>query len=579
MSDDGLSIAFSYRDLADAPHDSDLIAQRLFQWMIAPLSADCFDSQYLERRPFAVLRAQAAQTGKVRFVTTATTLPGMLKARLTAPSSSLSQQPSVPQVEEEVEVETQDAAAVSSSSPSSSSSPPRHYYSGWFSKAEVFSLLESGALRFTADVDVTQYRDGKRLTLNPADSPVATAASVRSFFSSGCSVRFLSPQQHSDRVWRLLHLLDSALGMQCGANSYLTPAGTQGFSPHYDDVDIFILQTEGSKRWRLYEPREEKEILALHSSRNFSQHELGRCVLDVWLQAGDFLYAPRGTVHQCVASEQEDSLHVTVSSCLQASWGDYLQRLLRMAVEKAKAGDAAFRRVLPLGWQRYMGAQHAADGDEEKRDAFLDQTMRLLERMVTKDGDDELPFDAAADDMARDFMHSRIRPVLLPQQQARTRIAAAVQPDRVGPRTRVRLTQADVLRLTWEAEDGGPRLHHLCDNSRVYQGEPLSFIDLHPAHAPAVQALTQAYPQWLRVDELPYVAPEVEDEDGVLGEKEEKTAASDEREGDEEEEDAEAAEVRLAEMQHLCQVLCESGLLETVNDGETDGQQDEEVKQ
>ena len=27
-----------------------------------------------------------------------------------------------------------------------------------------------------------------------------------------------------------------------GANAYLTPAGSQGFAPHYDDVDVFILQ-------------------------------------------------------------------------------------------------------------------------------------------------------------------------------------------------------------------------------------------------------------------------------------------------------------------------------------------------
>ena len=39
-----------------------------------------------------------------------------------------------------------------------------------------------------------------------------------------------------------------------GANTYLTPAGAQGFSPHYDDVEVFILQTEGSKHWRLYHP-------------------------------------------------------------------------------------------------------------------------------------------------------------------------------------------------------------------------------------------------------------------------------------------------------------------------------------
>jgi lysine-specific demethylase/histidyl-hydroxylase NO66 len=40
----------------------------------------------------------------------------------------------------------------------------------------------------------------------------------------------------------MLALLDDFFGSQCGANTYLTPAGTQGFAPHYDDVDIFVVQ-------------------------------------------------------------------------------------------------------------------------------------------------------------------------------------------------------------------------------------------------------------------------------------------------------------------------------------------------
>ena len=36
---------------------------------------------------------------------------------------------------------------------------------------------------------------------------------------------------------------------QAGANVYLTPAGCQGFSPHYDDINAFVLQLEGEKRW------------------------------------------------------------------------------------------------------------------------------------------------------------------------------------------------------------------------------------------------------------------------------------------------------------------------------------------
>ena len=36
---------------------------------------------------------------------------------------------------------------------------------------------------------------------------------------------------------------------------YLTPPGTQGFAPHWDDIEVFILQLEGKKHWKLYSPR------------------------------------------------------------------------------------------------------------------------------------------------------------------------------------------------------------------------------------------------------------------------------------------------------------------------------------
>ena len=69
--------------------------------------------------------------------------------------------------------------------------------------------------------------------------------------------------------------------------------GTQGFAPHYDDVEVFILQLEGKKHWRLYEPRTDAEKLPRFSSPNFSQAEMGDPCMDVVLEAGDMLYFPR----------------------------------------------------------------------------------------------------------------------------------------------------------------------------------------------------------------------------------------------------------------------------------------------
>jgi ribosomal protein L16 Arg81 hydroxylase len=71
---------------------------------------------------------------------------------------------------------------------------------------------------------------------------------------------------------------------------YLTPPGTQGFAPHYDDIEAFILQTEGAKRWRLYE-NPDGERLPRFSSPNFPRSSIGAALMDVTLTPGDMLCA------------------------------------------------------------------------------------------------------------------------------------------------------------------------------------------------------------------------------------------------------------------------------------------------
>ena len=39
-----------------------------------------------------------------------------------------------------------------------------------------------------------------------------------------------------DPLWRLLAALEEELGCNVGSNVYLTPAGSQGFAPHWCDV-------------------------------------------------------------------------------------------------------------------------------------------------------------------------------------------------------------------------------------------------------------------------------------------------------------------------------------------------------
>jgi lysine-specific demethylase/histidyl-hydroxylase NO66 len=78
----------------------------------------------------------------------------------------------------------------------------------------------------------------------------------------------------------------------------LTPSSSQGFAPHYDDIEAFVLQLEGKKHWRVYPPRNENESYPLVSSGNFNQNEIGDHMIDCILEEGDLLFFPRGFIHQ-----------------------------------------------------------------------------------------------------------------------------------------------------------------------------------------------------------------------------------------------------------------------------------------
>ena len=50
--------------------------------------------------------------------------------------------------------------------------------------------------------------------------------------------------------------LSESFCAQIGVNVYLTPKGSQTFPVHVDEHDVFVLQVQGEKIWRLYEMQE-----------------------------------------------------------------------------------------------------------------------------------------------------------------------------------------------------------------------------------------------------------------------------------------------------------------------------------
>lgn len=70
-------------------------------------------------------------------------------------------------------------------------------------------------------------------------------------------------------------------------------------APHYDDVEVFVLQLEGSKSWKLYHPIQN---LPREHSGDFDRDELDEPFMELTLQPGDLMYLPRGVIHEARTS-------------------------------------------------------------------------------------------------------------------------------------------------------------------------------------------------------------------------------------------------------------------------------------
>jgi lysine-specific demethylase/histidyl-hydroxylase NO66 len=379
------------------------------------------------------------------------------------------------------------------------------YYKHTFSTKAFDDILKQQNVQFTKNLDVTSYSEGKRETHNPEGR--AYAPVVWDFYNNGCSLRMLNPQTFDDQVWKLCASLQEFFGSFVGTNLYLTPPGTQGFAPHYDDVEVFIMQLEGKKHWRLYQPRCAQETLPRFSSPNFSQDEIGKPIMDVTLEPGDLLYMPRGTIHQGNCLEDAHSLHLTVSCYQLNSMGDLLEKLLPSALKIAMEEDVEFRQGLPTNYLHYMGVAHSDRSDSQARRDFQAQIKRLMTKLCNF-----APLDGAADQMGKRLMNISLPPYLTGQESARCVQAGGerwnvakqrvVNRVEIDPETEIRLIRAHCLRLVVE-EDTSIRIYYNVENTREYEEVGPQFLELDADTAPGIEALIQHYPNYVKVVDLP----------------------------------------------------------------------------
>jgi ribosomal protein L16 Arg81 hydroxylase len=184
--------------------------------------------------------------------------------------------------------------------------------------------------------------------------------------------------------------LADELGHPVQINAYITPPQNQGFAPHHDVHDVFVLQVSGRKHWIVHPPVVEdpldnqpfngfKARIASRSARSLDRHHP---------RAGDALYLPRGTIHSAKALG-ETSIHLTVGVHPLTRY--QLVRFLLDAVQD----EPALRASLPMG---------ADLADPDVLAPHLDATVSALQAAL-----EQVPATRIAERVGTDLMH-RTRP-------------------------------------------------------------------------------------------------------------------------------------------------------------------------
>jgi ribosomal protein L16 Arg81 hydroxylase len=222
------------------------------------------------------------------------------------------------------------------------------YYSRLLSMQDVDYLITSTDLRHPA---LRVVRNGSRVphgefTYNiPWSSDVFAgvldADKVLQEYHGGATLVF----EALHRTWKPLaafcRAVEATLTHPVQTNIYLTPRNAQGFKAHWDTHDTFLMQAHGTKHWRVYDA----PIPLPHRSQLFSaeKYPLGEPLLELDLRAGDFLYMPRGFVHEGLTSTSE-SLHITLG-VIAYTWVDVFTEAVARCYQ-----DPAFRTSLPVGF-------------------------------------------------------------------------------------------------------------------------------------------------------------------------------------------------------------------------------------
>jgi len=247
---------------------------------------------------------------------------------------------------------------------------PHRRFEGLFDWAALNTVLNSGDLTFPATVVSRNERviPAEEFTRG-GDGKTVDVQAVMRLFREGASFSVRGAGSYWPPLKAILDALNDTFFESAHANVYCSPANTQGFRAHYDLHEVFVLQIEGAKHWRVFPPTSAFPVEPWREEDAPTDADVP--YIDATLEKGDVLYVPRGHWHYAVAQDS-DSLHITAG--ITCRKGDSFLDWLRPQL----LADPVWRQNVPA-----MG-KPGADGRLPATDEVVRWTAALREHLLEK---------------------------------------------------------------------------------------------------------------------------------------------------------------------------------------------------
>jgi bifunctional lysine-specific demethylase and histidyl-hydroxylase NO66 len=169
--------------------------------------------------------------------------------------------------------------------------------------------------------------------------------SVYRLWDQGHTIILHSLQYSAPSLFDWLETIEAQLRHPIQANAYLSPPESQGFGIHYDTHDVFIVQVEGRKHWRVWKEPAYPAPLS-HENRAKDPGMDGRpTVIDRVIEPGEIIYIPRGFYHEA-RSVESASLHLTLGVLLLRRFDGLKAIFEKITADVEKSTNDSWRAAL-----------------------------------------------------------------------------------------------------------------------------------------------------------------------------------------------------------------------------------------